>query len=300
LLFILQVIMSNHLNILQVEKATQALLTHIAKVQQEEIKQKNKKPLFDENIVQDCISLIISLKEIPSKAKPKPIRIPIPHPIFRETGNEVCLLVKDPQRKYKEMVKQANITCVTKVIGVSKLRKKYMSFEAKRTLCHSYDIFIADKAILPFLPRLLGKKFFKMKRQPIPINASGSGESLKKEIDHARDSTYLFINSGPCCAVKIANTNFDKEVIVENIIKGMENIAKMIPKHWRNIQSIHIKTSNSVALPIYNSLPNAAIKILSNKKKVNQPKNNQDTVTEMETKDIDLKPRDKKKKKKCG
>jgi len=135
-----------------------------------------------------------------------------------------------------------------------------------------------------------------MKRQPIPINASGSGESLKKEIDRARNSTYLFINSGPCCAVKIANTNFDKEVIVENIIKGMENIAKMIPKHWRNIQPIHIKTSNSVALPIYNSLPNATMKILSNKKKVNQPINSQETVTEMETEDIDLKARDKKRK----
>jgi len=193
--------------------------------------------------------------------KIKPMRIEIPHPLYRDNGSEICLFVKEPQRKYKDMVSEANISSVKKVIDVLKLRKKHTTFEAKRILCMSYDIFIADRAVLPFLPRLLGKKFFRMKRQPIPINVSGSAEALKKEIERARDSTFMFINSGPCCAVKIGNTNFSKQEIVENIIRGMENIAKHIPGHWKNIQAIHIKTSNSVALPIYNSLPNLATKI---------------------------------------
>ena len=32
-------------------------------------------------------------------------------------------------------------------------------------------------------------------------------------------------------------------------------IAKIVPRGWNNIQSIHMKTAESVALPLYNSLP---------------------------------------------
>jgi hypothetical protein len=42
------------------------------------------------------------------------------------------------------------------VVGVSKLKTKYESHEAKRQLCNSYDMFAADERILPSLPKLLG------------------------------------------------------------------------------------------------------------------------------------------------
>ena len=42
------------------------------------------------------------------------------------------------------------------MVGVSKLRTKYESHEAKRQLCNSYDMFAADERILPSLPKLLG------------------------------------------------------------------------------------------------------------------------------------------------
>ena len=45
--------------------------------------------------------------------------------------------------------------CV-QVVGLSKLRTKYESHEAKRQLCNSYDLFAADERILPSLPKLLG------------------------------------------------------------------------------------------------------------------------------------------------
>jgi hypothetical protein len=45
---------------------------------------------------------------------------------------------------------------VAKVIGTSKLRTKYESHEAKRSLCGAYDLFLADERILPSLPKLLG------------------------------------------------------------------------------------------------------------------------------------------------
>ncbi len=42
------------------------------------------------------------------------------------------------------------------VVGVSKLRTKYESHEAKRILAGAYDLFVADERVIPSLPKLLG------------------------------------------------------------------------------------------------------------------------------------------------
>ena len=56
----------------------------------------------------------------------------------------------------KLRVKQQSVAGVAKVIGVSKLKGKYEPFEAKRQLCNSYDLFIADDRVVPSLPKLIG------------------------------------------------------------------------------------------------------------------------------------------------
>lgn len=57
----------------------------------------------------------------------------------------------------KLRVKQQKVAGVAKVIGVSKLKGKYEPFEAKRQLCNSYDLFLADDRVVPSLPKLIGE-----------------------------------------------------------------------------------------------------------------------------------------------
>ena len=56
----------------------------------------------------------------------------------------------------KLRVKQQKVAGVAKVIGISKLKGKYEPFEAKRQLCNSYDLFVADDRVIPSLPKLIG------------------------------------------------------------------------------------------------------------------------------------------------
>ena len=42
------------------------------------------------------------------------------------------------------------------MVGLSKLRTKYESHEAKRILAGAYDLFVADERVIPSLPKLLG------------------------------------------------------------------------------------------------------------------------------------------------
>ena len=46
-----------------------------------------------------------------------------------------------------------------------------------------------------------------------------------------------------------------QDQVVDNIVEGVSEMTKKVSKGWTNIQSLNIKTSDSVALPIYNSLP---------------------------------------------
>ena len=56
-------------------------------------------------------------------------------------------------------------------------------------------------------------------------------------------------------AVKVGHSGQTQEQLIENVIAVVSEIAKKVPRGWSNIQSIHLKTSESVALPLYNSLP---------------------------------------------
>lgn len=58
-----------------------------------------------------------------------------------------------------------------------------------------------------------------------------------------------------CSAIRIAHTGMMPDEIITNIMEGVSEIAKIIPRGWTNIQSLNIKSSNSIALPIHTSLP---------------------------------------------
>ena len=58
-----------------------------------------------------------------------------------------------------------------------------------------------------------------------------------------------------CSAIPIGRINHPVKHAVANITSGMKTITTKIPRGWRNIQSVHIKTVDSISLPLYNSLP---------------------------------------------
>ena len=85
------------------------------------------------------------------------------HKVFKSEA-QVCLITKDPQRTYKDLVKEKKLEMVARVNGISKLKAKFKGFEAKRDLCNAYDIFLADDSLVHFLPKAIGKTFFEKKK----------------------------------------------------------------------------------------------------------------------------------------
>lgn len=64
-------------------------------------------------------------------------------------------------------------------------------------------------------------------------------------------------------AIPVATTSLDNEKIIENIASTVSSITTKIPRGWNNIQALYIKTTSTVALPIYNSITYESTKISS-------------------------------------
>ncbi|CAK4616560.1 hypothetical protein LEN26_010335 [Aphanomyces euteiches] len=233
----------------QVRKAVVALKQFIQKKKS----QNSKQALVEDNQV---IQIIFTRNTVPAKESLKPVPIALPNNI-RGDG-EVCLFVKDSDKdRIKAHLKNDPIPGLTKVMPVKKLKKNFSQFKDKRELKAAYDLFLADDRILPYLKSLLGKTFFDAKKQPTTVNVTGK-KNISGHIRRVLAGTEMFVSPGPCFNVKIAHDGMDIEKIIENIIEGTKNIVEHVPKKWKNIKSINIKTSDSVALPIYNSLPNSS------------------------------------------
>ncbi|TFK39082.1 ribosomal protein L1p/L10e family-domain-containing protein [Crucibulum laeve] len=227
----------------QCKKAVEALHSHETKKQQK----------LDENELlpgkEQNIWLNVTVKRIPAGHRFKPCKIPVVHPLVDPRTTPVCLLTKDPQREYKDLLEAHGIKFISRVVGVEKLKGKFKPYEARRMLLKENGLFLADERIIPILPKLLGSKWFEAKKQPIPVCLTR--KDLKGELERAISSTYMNQNQGTYTSVKIANLSHKPAQILANIKTALPAIAKNIHGGWDNIQSFNIKTNSSMSLPIW-------------------------------------------------
>ena len=225
-----------------------------------ENKEGTKKNLLDDDEEEESASsadkksfyVMFGLKKIPAEVSVKPQLISVPSSWKSASSADsvrVCIFTKDPHEEYKKRIKTLGLHSIVKVMPVSKLRKNFKPFEAKRQLCASYDIFLTDCRIVSLLPKLIGKKFFESKKIPVVVDLTK--EDLKTELETAINSTYLHLTSGPCSSVKIGLGRQGVSALTENGIQIIKQVIEKIPGGWDNIKVLHVKTPDSLALPIY-------------------------------------------------
>ena len=196
----------------------------------------------------------------------------------------ICLITADPQRPVKNIVSDPSFppalaSKITRVIGYSKLKARYKSFESRRQLLAEHDVFLADDRIITRLVETLGKVFYKgTTKRPIPIRIAyqnrETGRLVKqpkgkvskedksatyapvaavaKEIQSAIDAVPVSLKPGTTVAVRVANSSFKPQQVADNVIAVTNAIIeKHVTKGWRNVKAIHIKGSDTAAMPIW-------------------------------------------------
>ncbi|XP_067162415.1 ribosomal L1 domain-containing protein 1 [Apteryx mantelli] len=203
----------------------------------------------------ESVFLVVTVWKIPRAQRL--ITLPLPHGI-RADGAEVCLFTRDEpglaaeqtENMYKKLLAQKGVTSVSQIISYKTLRKEYKPFEAKRRLLNRFDLFLSDDRIRRLLPSHLGKHFYRSKKAPLSVNLKAS--NLAKELHkHIQGTVLPVTNKGCCYTARIGHTGMEADEILENVIAAAEVIAKKLPKNWKNVKILHLKTVKSVALPIF-------------------------------------------------
>lgn len=89
----------------------------------------------------------------------------LPHPALPPPpATSICLLTKDPQREYKDLLDAQGVKFISRVVGVDKLKGKFKPFEARRQLMKEHDMFLCDERVVGMMPGLLGKIFYESKK----------------------------------------------------------------------------------------------------------------------------------------
>lgn len=276
----------------QVQRASSALLRHINSKQQEQENTATKKTLIGDNddsdedapIRNEAVWLVFTTKKhVVDKNRLKPGKISIPHSLNSSPSLSVCLITADPQREVKNIVTDPSFpqhltSRINTVIGFSKLKSRYLTFESRRQLLSEHDVFLADDRIIMRLVQTLGKIFYQSSKRPIPVsigqvdrvdgkrvkkdpkkNESKEKESafaapsiVAKEIEKTLNCTPVQLAPATTAAIRVGSSKFTPEQLGENIDAVVNGLTdKFVTKGWRNIKAIHIKGANTMAMPIW-------------------------------------------------
>ncbi|KAL8904554.1 MAG: hypothetical protein Q9171_007012 [Xanthocarpia ochracea] len=275
----------------QTLKASSALLKHISSEIDRKAATSTTKNLLqpslntsDENDGMDVEPVWLSLttkKHIVDQRRLKPGKIPLPHSLNQSPTTTVCLITCDPQRQVKDTVAHPSFPTalssrITKVIGISKLKARYQSFESRRQLFNAHDVFLADDRVVTMLPKVLGKIFYQSPKKPVPVrlepyrqtDASGKRVAAKaadektktiapplqvaKEIEKTINCALVHLSPSNNTSVRVGYSSFTAQQIADNVeavVAGL--VEKFIPQGWRNIRAVNIKGPNTMALPIW-------------------------------------------------
>lgn len=271
-------------------KASTALLKHIhseARRKETESGTKNLLAADDDSSDEASSSLdepiwlvLITKKHIVDKKRLKPGKIHLPHSFNDAATSTICLITADPQRPFKDTIAHASFPTalssrITRVIGISKIKARYKTFESRRQLRDEHDVFLADERVITLLPKLLGKIFYGGSKRPIPVSlepykqkdAAGKRQAAPKnpdtksiappaqvarEIERTLSCAQVHLSPTATTSVRVGLANFSPEQVADNVeavVNGM--VGKFVTKGWRNIRAVHIKGPNTMALPIW-------------------------------------------------
>lgn len=110
--------------------------------------------------------------------------------------------------------------------------------------------------MLPSLARLLGKAFFRAKKQPVPVDLRG--RDWRMPVSDAVRATYYFRGGGSCVNVRVARSSFTAAQVADNVEAALRSLVPKLSGaagKWSGVRSVLIKSAASASLPVYQSEP---------------------------------------------
>ena len=248
---------------------TSKAITALFEYEDKKLRDKGKENLI--GIRSKTILAQVQLKNMIKKAVLRPVRVKIPHSLSSEEGddNSVCLFCKTEEKTSLEgYLGKHPVEGLTKLLSVSDVKKRYPAQKDRKQLLSEHTHFISDASVLTQLYSLLGKTFTDRNTYPIPISFA-SPEKIKHVMVKVLSSSYMHLK-GQTITIRLGLTTMSIEDVTSNTVEGLEFAIAKLKNTWGDVHSIHLKTLDSPALPVYSKVPSEVLRYVKRKANIEE------------------------------
>ena len=196
--------------------------------------------------------------------------LPSSHSLFNvdTEDHSVCLFCRSEDKKaIDDYLVESPIEGLTKVISINEVRKLYSAYKDRKKLLSEHTHFICDANVMAQLYNLLGKTFADRNNSPIPVNYK-SADKLPGAILKACSASYMHMK-GETITVRLGLTSMSESDVLANALEGLDFAVSKLGGGWSDVKAIHLKTSDSPALPIYANQSSEMLEFV--KRKIAEP-----------------------------
>jgi ribosome biogenesis protein UTP30 len=188
-----------------------------------------------------------------------------------EEDHSVCLFCRSEDKiSIDEYLVDNRIEGLTKVISINEVRKLYKAYKDIKKLLSEHTHFICDTNILTQLYNLLGKTFADRNNAPIPVSYNAPSK-IQAAMMKAVSSSYIHLK-GQTITIRLGLLSMSESDVIANTLEGLDFAIEKLKGGWNDVTCIHMKTSDSPALPIYNKSDSEMMNFVNEKAKITDQK----------------------------
>ncbi|OAY72010.1 hypothetical protein ACMD2_16906 [Ananas comosus] len=168
----------------------------------------------------DLLYLVLTLRRAPALSRTNPLLLPLPTPSSPRPSPSpspsfsVCLFAPTPGGRRRRAGRRRASPSPSPTPSPLRPRSDFKPFEARRRLCASTTS-SSRPPRPPLLPASSASPSSARRRTP-PSRPLRPGWPL--QLRRLLRSTFLYLRSGTCCAVKVGRLYMDPDLVVDNVL----------------------------------------------------------------------------------
>ncbi len=184
----------------------------------------------------EAVEVQISIKDVDLKKPENRIRtrIKLPYPIAE--NDKIVFFADDTHITALRSMGSSEVT----VVDRAKLEEYSSNIRQFKKLARRNRIFLSSASLMSLIGRYFGKILSPRNKMPIPV---GINDDVSSVIKDAKRTISVRLHKSPTVHAKVGHVNMKDEELAENIVSFIMFVKNKLPKGWRNIRSIYIKTT---------------------------------------------------------
>ncbi|MHA1616127.1 MAG: 50S ribosomal protein L1 [Candidatus Njordarchaeales archaeon] len=162
-------------------------------------------------------------------------RITLPYPLAKK--DKIAVFADDPHiPALRELAKKGEITLIDK----ARIEELKSNIRKMKKIARKHRIFISSATLMGIIGRYFGRLLSPRNKMPIPV---GITDDITNAINLAKRTVLVRLHKSPTIHAKVGSIDMPDNELAENIVAFINDIKNRLPKGWRNIRNIVIKTT---------------------------------------------------------